>query len=429
MQQITHEQLQEKIFYKQLANGLQVYILEKPELNKTFCTFTTNYGSIDNSFISKKTNELVKMPDGIAHFLEHKMFEKEDGDVFQKLSKQGANTNAFTTFTRTAYLFSSTTNVEQNLETLLDFVQEPYFSKKSVEKEKGIINQEITMYDDDPDWRLYYQTIENMYHHHPVRIDIAGTIASIDKITSDMLYECYETFYHPSNMLLFVIGPLKASETMKLIEENQEKKTFAPRNEIERIFKEEPKEVAKKKEVLEMNVGNSKVYVGVKSNYFGIKGEELLKYELSIQMMLELLFGQSSDFFTEGYKDGLLNDSFSFDFTQELNYGFAIIGGVSNNYETLSSKIKELLLTAKNDAINEEELMIIKKKKIGNFLRALNSAEYIANQFTRYAFNEMNFFDTVLVLENLSVNEIKEYYSKFIDEKYITECVLLPKKA
>lgn len=429
MQQITQEQLQEQLFYKQLANGLQVYILPKLELNKTFCTFTTNYGSIDNEFISKKTNESVRMPDGIAHFLEHKMFEKEDGDVFQQLSKQGANTNAFTTFTRTAYLFSSTTNVDLNLETLLDFVQEPYFSKKSVEKEKGIINQEITMYDDDPDWRHYYQTIENMYHYHPVRIDIAGTIQSIDKITSDMLYECYETFYHPSNMLLFVIGPVNASETMQLIEKNQEKKTFAPPTEIQCIFKEEPKEVARKKEVLQMNVGNPKVYVGVKSNYLRLKKEELLKYELSIQLMLELLFGKSSNFYTEGYKEGLLNDSFSFDFTQEFNYGFAIIGGVSNNYEALSSKIKELLLTAKNNAIDEGELLIIKKKKIGNFLRALNSAEYIANQFTRYAFNEMNFFDTVSILENLSVDEIKEYYSKFMDEKFITECVLLPKKA
>lgn len=429
MQQITHEQLQEQLYYQQLPNGLNVYILEKPEINKTFCTFTTKYGSIDNEFVSIKTNEVVKVPDGIAHFLEHKMFEKEDGDVFQKLSKQGANTNAFTTFTRTAYLFSSTTNVNQNLETLLDFVQEPYFSKQSVEKEKGIINQEITMYDDDPDWRLYYQTIENMYHHHPVRIDIAGTVASIDQITSDMLYECYETFYHPSNMLLFCVGPINASETMKLIEKNQANKTFMPPKEIKRMFQDEPKEVAKKIEVLQMNVGNSKVYVGVKSNYLGIKGEELLKYELSIQIMLELLFGQSSKFYTEGYKNGLLNDSFSFDFTQEYNYGFAIIGGVSNQYEALSSKIKEALLAAKTNPMNEEEFLIIKKKKIGNFLRALNSADYIANQFTRYAFNEMNFFDTVTVLENLTMEEMINYYLKLVDEKFITECVLLPKKA
>ena len=157
-----------------------------------------------------KRQEFIQVPDGIAHFLEHKLFEKEDGDVFQQFSKQGASANAFTSFTRTAYLFSSTSEFEKNLTTLIDFVQDPYFSEKTVEKEKGIIGQEINMYDDNPDWRLYFGTIANMYHHHPVKIDIAGTVESIAPITKDMLYECYHTFYHPSNMLLFIIGPVDA---------------------------------------------------------------------------------------------------------------------------------------------------------------------------------------------------------------------------
>ncbi|MDY7046848.1 pitrilysin family protein, partial [Virgibacillus sp. M23] len=157
---------------------------------------TTKYGSIDNRFVPLDKNEMVHVPDGIAHFLEHKLFEKADGDVFQDFSKQGASANAFTSFTRTAYLFSSTSNVERNLETLIDFVQDPYFTEKTVEKEKGIIGQEINMYDDNPDWRLYFGVIENMYKEHPVRIDIAGTVESISHITKDLLYECYETFYH-----------------------------------------------------------------------------------------------------------------------------------------------------------------------------------------------------------------------------------------
>src|SRR6185437_7399711 len=139
------------------------------------------------------------------------------GDVFQQFSKQGASANAFTSFTRTAYLFSSTSNVEQNLETLIDFVQYPYFTEQTVEKEKGIIGQEITMYDDNPDWRLYYGLIENMYQNHPVKIDIAGTIETISHITKDLLYECYHTFYHPSNMLLFIVGPVNPDNIMKQI--------------------------------------------------------------------------------------------------------------------------------------------------------------------------------------------------------------------
>ena len=167
---------------------------------------------------------ITQVPDGIAHFLEHKMFEKEDGDVFQQFSKQGASANAFTSFTRTAYLFSSTSDTEKNLKTLLDMVQEPYFTEKTVEKEKGIIGQEITMYDDNPDWRLYFGVIENMYHHHPVKIDIAGTIESISHITAELLYECYNTFYHPSNMLIFITGPVNPEEIMEFIRADQDRK-------------------------------------------------------------------------------------------------------------------------------------------------------------------------------------------------------------
>ncbi|MDF2903889.1 MAG: zinc protease YmfH, partial [Bacillus sp. (in: firmicutes)] len=176
MNKITFDQLQEELYFKKMDNGLQVYILPKKGFNKTFATFTTKYGSIDDHFVPLGKTEYARVPDGIAHFLEHKLFEKEDGDVFQQFSRQGASANAFTSFTRTAYLFSSTSDVERNLETLIDFVQDPYFTEKTVEKEKGIIGQEITMYDDNPDWRLYFGLIENMYHNHPVKIDIAGTI-------------------------------------------------------------------------------------------------------------------------------------------------------------------------------------------------------------------------------------------------------------
>src|SRR5574342_730560 len=235
----TFDQLDETLHYEECENGLKVYVLEKKGFNKTFATFTTHYGSVDNHFKPLGKQENVKVPDGIAHFLEHKLFEKEQGDVFQQFSKQGASANAFTSFTRTAYLFSSTSNFENNLETLIDFVQEPYFSEKTVEKEKGIIGQEITMYDDNPDWRLYFGLIQNMYKNHPVSIDIAGTIESISHITKDMLYECYETFYHPSNMLLFVVGPISPDETMGMIKGNQSKKEYKNKPEIKRKFDEE----------------------------------------------------------------------------------------------------------------------------------------------------------------------------------------------
>src|SRR3954466_11613071 len=254
MEKIEFNQIQEEIYHEKLENGLEVFILPKKGFNKTYATFTTKYGSIDNHFMPLEKSEFLKVPDGIAHFLEHKLFEKEDGDVFQQFSKQGASANAFTSFTRTAYLFSSTSNVEQNLETLMDFVQEPYFSEKTVEKEKGIIGQEITMYDDNPDWRLYFGLIQNLYRNHPVKIDIAGTIESISHITKDWLYECYNTFYHPSNMLLFITGPVDPESFMNQVKENQSKKDYKDMPEIKRKFETEPSQAAEKKQVLEMNV-------------------------------------------------------------------------------------------------------------------------------------------------------------------------------
>ena len=281
MEKIIFEQLQEELYYEKLANGLDVYILPKTEFNKSYATFTTKYGSVDNHFKSLAKKEFVQVPDGIAHFLEHKLFEKEDGDVFQQFSKQGASANAFTSFTRTSYLFSSTSNFEQNLTTLIDFVQDPYFSDKTVEKEKGIIGQEINMYDDNPDWRLYFGTISNMYHQYPVKIDIAGTIESIAPITKEMLYECYHTFYHPSNMLLFIVGPVDAESIMEQIRQNQNSKKYEPQAEIERKFEAEPETVAKKKSTIQMNVQTPKVMLGIKAVNVHQSGNELLKTRVS----------------------------------------------------------------------------------------------------------------------------------------------------
>ncbi|MGM0901968.1 MAG: EF-P 5-aminopentanol modification-associated protein YfmH [Bacillota bacterium] len=428
MEKIAFEQLKEELYYEKLENGLDVYILPKKGFNKTYATFTTKYGSIDNHFKPFGKDEFTKVPDGIAHFLEHKLFEKEDGDVFQQFSRQGASANAFTSFTRTAYLFSSTSHVEKNLETLMDFVQEPYFTEKTVEKEKGIIGQEITMYDDNPDWRLYYGVIENMFQKHPVKIDIAGTKESISHITKDMLYECYNTFYHPSNMLLFVVGAVEPTQIMKQIKENQAKRDYSAQPEIERIFESEIEEVAEKKQVLKMNVQTPKCIVGIKAPSSTLQGQEMLKKELSINIMLDILFGKSSVGYTELYNEGLIDDSFSYDFSQEQGFGFAMAGGDTKDPEKLAKQITAILMDAKTGAIfNEENLLRARKKKIGAFLRAINSPEYIANQFTRYAFNEMDLFEVVPVLESITVDDIKNAASDLIDEKRFTVCQVVPK--
>lgn len=428
METIVFDQLKEKLYYEKMANGLDVYILPKQGFNKTYATFTTKYGSVDNHFVPLGQEEFVKVPDGIAHFLEHKLFEKEDGDVFQQFSKQGASANAFTSFTRTAYLFSSTSDVERNLETLIDFVQDPYFTEKTVEKEKGIIGQEITMYDDNPDWRLYFGLIQNMYQNHPVKIDIAGTVESISHITKDLLYECYNTFYHPSNMLLFVTGPVDPEAIMGQIRSNQEKKEYSDQPAIERRFEQEMTGVAEKKQVLKMNVQSSKCLLGVKALNVKQEGAEMLKNELTLNVMLDILFGKSSKNYEKLYREGLIDETFSYDYTQEQGFGFAMLGGDTSDPDQLAGTLRSMLLEAKTgDVFSQEALDRTKKKKIGAFLRSVNSPEYIANQFTRYAFNEMDLFEVVSEIEKISLEQLKETANVFLSEDRFTVCQVVPK--
>ncbi|WP_100403016.1 EF-P 5-aminopentanol modification-associated protein YfmH [Bacillus sp. FJAT-42315] len=428
MKKITFDQLQEELYYEKMDNGLDVYVLPKKGFNKTFATFTTKYGSIDNHFVPKDQEEFVMVPDGIAHFLEHKMFEKEDGDVFQHFSRQGASANAFTSFTRTAYLFSSTANVKQNLETLIDFVQAPYFTEQTVEKEKGIIGQEIRMYDDNPDWQVYFGVIHNMYHQHPVKIDIAGTVESIADITKDHLYECYHTFYHPSNMLLFVVGSINPEETMSFIRDNQAKKPFTDQPEIKRHFEQEPETVQEKKRVLAMNVQSSKCEVGLKAVDTDLQGKELLKRELTMNILLDMLFGKSSELYYQMYREGLIDDTFGYDFTQEKGFGFAMVGGDTTRPDELEERVQKILLEAKEGKhLTEEALKRSVKKKIGAFLRAVNSPEYIANQFTRYTFNEMDLFEVVPMLEAITFADVQSVSAHMIAEERLTAFHIVPK--
>ncbi|MFC4077901.1 EF-P 5-aminopentanol modification-associated protein YfmH [Salinithrix halophila] len=425
MEKIEHRQLKETLYHEQLPNGLQVYLLPKPGFNKTYATFTTKYGSIDNHFRPPGKDE-VKVPDGIAHFLEHKMFEEKDGDVFARFSNQGASANAFTSFERTAYLFSCTEKVEENLTTLIDFVQNPYFTDQTVEKEKGIIGQEIRMYDDNPDWRSYFGLIEAMYQNHPVRIDIAGTVESIAEITKETLYTCYETFYHPSNMLLFVVGPIDPEPIMELIRQNQAAKKYDKQGEIGRYFPEEPGSVAKKQLEVRLSVGISKCLFGFKEKKIGGTGEELVRQELATEVMLEALFGPSSDLYQSLYDDGLIDDHFGYDYSLEKGYGFSMAGGDTPDPDALLVRIHEELPRLIDGGIPAPVVERIRKKKLGSYLRSLNSPEWIANQFTRYRFNDTDLFRIVPMLEELTAEDVNQRLREHIDWERFAASIVRP---
>ncbi|TCS83014.1 EF-P 5-aminopentanol modification-associated protein YfmH [Tepidibacillus fermentans] len=421
MEKVMFEQLDETLFMDQLDNGLQVYILPKKGFQKTYATFTTRYGSIDREF--RVNGQLVKVPDGIAHFLEHKMFEEEEGDIFNTFAIQGAQTNAFTSFDRTTYLFSSTENIEKNLETLLNFVQHPYFTDENVEKEKGIIAQEIRMYDDNPDWRLYYGLLRALYQQHPIRIDIAGTVESIYQITKEQLYTCYETFYHPSNMVLFIVGGVEPNTIINLIKKNQSSKQFKPSPTIERIYPKEPETIYQSLNEIHLSVAMPKVLMGFKHDDLGLKGKEFIKAELKMQLLLELLFGKGTDVYSKLMNQGLIDEDFGFEFQIEQNYAFSLIGGNSKDPTKLVDQIKDVISNTKE--LDEQFFQRSKKKKIGDFLRKLNVSEFIANQFTRYLFNDANLFDILPVLEGFTVDDVNRTLQQ-LKEKNMAVTVVLP---
>jgi predicted Zn-dependent peptidase len=420
MEELVYKQLNETVYQETLDNGLKVFLLSKPEMAKTFGIFTTNYGSIDQTFTPIGKDESVTVPEGIAHFLEHKLFEKEDRDVFQDFTRLGASANAFTSFTKTAYLFTATSQIDKNVKTLLDFVQDPYFSEESVEKEKGIIAQEIRMYDDQPDWRSFFGTIQSLYHSHPVKVDIAGTVDSIQDITKDDLYTCYETFYHPSNMVLFVAGNIEPESMMNLIRENQAGKEFPDAPKINRSYPEEPKKAYKKEHSITMPVTTAKSMVGVKENVEGLTGEELVRGELLSGMILDYYFSRSGVYYEELYKNDLIDDSFQFETELDRQFGFTILGGDSRKPDQMAVRIKEMLHELKEQRISDEDFTRMKRKKIGQFMRAMNSLEFIANQFTHYHTLGTDLFEVLPVIESLTADDAEEYLQHWINEDAIT---------
>jgi len=424
----TYEQLGEKVYYEKLDNGLQVYLMPKAGFNKTYATFTTKYGSIDNHFVPLHRAEPTLVPDGIAHFLEHKLFEKEDYDVFNKFSEAGASSNAFTSFSRTCYLFSTTSDVETNLNTLLDFVQFPYFTEETVEKEKGIIEEEIKMYEDNADFKAYFGVLNNLYVNHPIKIDIAGTVESIYKITANDLHVCYNTFYHPSNMILFVVGDIDPKALIEVIKVNQDLKDYKEAPEIKRLFPEEPCEVAIPEKTVHMQVSTPKVMVGVKGEVDKNKSSQKLAKELwALDILLEMLVGTSTSYYEQITRDGLTNDSFAFDATHEKDYSYCFIGGDSNHPEELANSVKARLRSASSLDLDKEAFLRTKRKKIGQLLSAFNSVEFIANSFTEHAFAGLSLFELSGLLEELELKDVKAFADDYFLEERMTVFTILPK--
>jgi len=411
---LSYPGVEETLYREVMDNGLEVVVLPKEGFSKTYATFATRYGSVDNRFALEGQSP-VSVPDGIAHFLEHKMFEEPTGDIFATFSSQGASANAFTSFDRTVYLFSATEQIEANLTTLIDFVQHPYFTDENVEKEKGIIEQEINMYRDNADWRVYFGLIAALYHVHPIHIDIAGTAESIAKIDKEILYRCYETFYHPSNMFLFVVGGVDPEEVMHLVRANQANKAFKPQGEISRFFDEEPADVKEPRLTAILPVSMPKCLFGFKETRPALEPDALLRREVATKLMLDTLLGSSSPIYNTLYDDELISDSFGYEYNSDTDYAFSVIGGETQDPDQMLLRLREAIEAAKVSGLNEQAFERTRRKKIGSYLRLLNSPEAIAGEYTRYRFRGADLFQLVPLYEAISLDEVNECLRSHFD--------------
>lgn len=427
MEHITYKRLKELAYTETLDNGLQVTIVPKKGFNKTYALFTTNYGSIDNDFVPLGMTSFVKVPDGIAHFLEHKMFEKENGDVFQTFGKLGASANAYTSFTKTSYLFSASKNIYKNLEVLLNFVQDPYFTEKTVEKEKGIIAQEIQMYQDNPDWQLNFALLNNLFPKHPMHIDIAGTVESIKKITAEDLYMCYDTFYHPSNMKLLLVGNIDPEIAMSFVRDNQRRKDYIKMPKIKRRFPVETDNDIRRGSRLVMPILKPKVLVG--GRYFGelpTEPRERRKFQYAVLFGLSLLFGNTSRNYNYWYQSELIDDSFGYDFNLERDLCFFSIGGDSDQTERLAQQIEVALFEMSAVDFTTEKLERLKRKQIGRLITRMDSVEYIAQHFDEDNDN-VTLFELPDIIESITINDVKKAMNKVVNLKTMTKVYMDPK--
>lgn len=426
MEKMSYEKLKEVVYHEQLDNGLDVYLLPRTGVAKVYGMFATKYGSNDLTFVPLGETEKRTIPQGVAHFLEHKMFEKEHYDVLDAFNKLGAMPNAYTGFNETVYFAAGIENTDTVMETLLDFVQTPYFTEETVENEKPIIEQEANMYQDDADRRLFTGGLQAMYKNHPVKNEVLGTIESVYATTKEDLEASYHTFYHPSNMKLMIAGNFEPEEMMEVVKNNQAAKDFKPEEKIQRFMPEEPAEVAMKKKTIKMPVSMPKCLVGIKEYSEEQKQEDVLHNILLPEMVLSHFFGRSGKFYKALYDEGLIDNSFTVESIKEIDHGYSIIDGNTNHPEQFAKRIKEMLLSLHTNTLEEVDLERMKKRRIGRMIRSLNSLEGTAQEYMWFERRGLDYFKQIPAVQSITLEDIQSFIERWIDEDRLAVCEILP---
>ena len=413
MQLIENLIVKEKIYVEKMKNGLTVMIIPRENTNKKYAIIGTHFGSVDNEFVVPGEEKSSKIPDGVAHFLEHKMFEQENGtNSLDVLSNIGVDANAYTTNDYTAYLIDATNNFDEAFKELMNYVQHPYFTDENVKKEQGIIEQEINMYEDDPGTRVYMEALKCMYSESPVRIDIAGSVQSINEINKEILYNCYNTFYNPSNMCLVICGDFKAEEIIKKVEENLVEKEL--QGDIQRIYPKEPKEVKNKESEKVMNVSQPIFVIGIKEN-----SEEQVnaKKVLTVEIILEILLGKSSELYKKMYENKDLIVPLDYDYEFSQSYSHIIISSQAKDPKKIFEEIKKQVKKYIESGIHEEEFERIKKKIYGEYVMQYNDIDVISRNLLADHFKGIKPFEFIEEFKSLNINYANEILRKMFKEE------------
>lgn len=414
--------IKEKAYIEKLENGMTVIIIPKNTTKKKYVIWGVNFGSIDNHF--KVNGEEIYIPDGVAHFLEHKMFEQESGkNSLDTLMALGIDANAYTTSDHTAYLFECTDHFYEGLDELMNYVQNPYFTNENVEKEKGIIAQEIRMYDDDPGWQLYMGILDCLYKNNPIKVDIAGTVESISKITPEVLYKCYNTFYALDNMTLVICGDF---EPEKLLEEVKKRLTKNKTYEkIERIYPEKEKTINKKYVEKNMNVSMPIFAIGIKD--VSKMDSEIVKKHIAIEILLNVIIGKSSDLYKKMYNQGLLLEEPSIDYEFSEEYAHIVISGQSNDSEEVYKMFKEEIENYKNNGLNIDHFERIKKKIYGDYVVEYNSVSEIARMFLTDHMKKISSFDYIEQYKVITKEYVEQVLKEIFNDEYMALAIVKEK--
>ncbi|MBQ8623767.1 MAG: insulinase family protein [Oscillospiraceae bacterium] len=395
--------------------------MEMDGFTGTSAMFGTKYGSVNTTFKTVNDDDFITVPEGVAHFLEHKLFENEDCDVFKLFAKTGAHDNAYTSFDSTVCYFDCTDNFTQSLEILLDFVQKPYFTQETVDKEQGIIGQEIRMCEDNPYRRVYFNLLSAVYKNHPVKIEIAGTVDSISKIDADLLYRCYNTFYNLNNMVLAVAGNCRVNEVLAVCD-----KMLKPsRNiDLECISPDEPEEVASKMITQKMSVGIPLFAFGFKAS--PSNGRQRLKDEYISSFLLSLVFGQTSRFYQENSASGLINSSLESETLDGDGYFVNILTGESRDPERLKELVIREIQKVLNTGIDEAEFEMLKRSRYGSIIKSFNSVSGCCSRLLETHIGGCGPFDSVDVLASLTALDINEGIKKLLDPNRMAVSIIYP---